>query len=200
MVNDTKKRILESALKLFSEKGYEGTNIRELSASLGLSKAAFYKHYKSKEELWNSIIWEMNSYYAEHFGSAEHPPAIPASTDELFRLSMKMIDFTVHDEMIVMTRKIMLAEQFHNEHVRRLATERFNSGLESLFAVIFGGMIENGSVKAYDPEMLAFCFTAPISSLVLLCDREPEKRPDIMLKIEAFIKHFVNIYGAENEK
>ena len=36
MANDTKERILAAALELFSKNGYAGTNIRELSASLGL--------------------------------------------------------------------------------------------------------------------------------------------------------------------
>ena len=39
MANDTKDRILEAALEMFSQNGYAGTNIRELSASLGLVKS-----------------------------------------------------------------------------------------------------------------------------------------------------------------
>ena len=48
MANDTKERILEAALEMFSQNGYAGTNIRELSASLGLVKSGVYKHYESK--------------------------------------------------------------------------------------------------------------------------------------------------------
>ena len=39
MANDTKERILAAALEMFSKNGYAGTNIRELSASLGLVKS-----------------------------------------------------------------------------------------------------------------------------------------------------------------
>ena len=49
MANDTKERILDVALKMFSQNGYAGTNIRELSAYLGLVKSGIYKHYESKE-------------------------------------------------------------------------------------------------------------------------------------------------------
>ena len=51
MAKDTKERILAAALEIFSQKGYEGTNIRELSASLGLVKSGIYKHYESKEAI-----------------------------------------------------------------------------------------------------------------------------------------------------
>jgi len=43
--------------------------------------------------------------------------------------------------------------------------------------------------------MLALAFTAPITSLIHYCDREPEKEPEIMRQIEAFVKHFIKIYG-----
>ena len=46
MAKDTKERILTAALEMFSQKGYEGTNIRELAASLGLVKSGIYKHFE----------------------------------------------------------------------------------------------------------------------------------------------------------
>ena len=56
MAKDTKERILAAALDMFSQNGYAGTNIRELTASLGLVKSGLYKHFKSKEEIWNSLL------------------------------------------------------------------------------------------------------------------------------------------------
>ena len=57
MANDTKERIPAAALELFSKNGYAGTKIRELSASLGLVKTGVYKHYESKEAIWNSSVF-----------------------------------------------------------------------------------------------------------------------------------------------
>ena len=48
MAKDTKERILAAALDMFSQNGYAGTNIRELTASLGLVKSSMYKHFESK--------------------------------------------------------------------------------------------------------------------------------------------------------
>ena len=194
MSKDTKSRILETALKMFSEKGYEGTNIRELSAALGLSKAAFYKHYESKEEIWNTVMQEMTDYYNEKFGSLKNMPEIPKSTAELKALTMGMLNFTINDEKVIITRKILLTQQFRDESVCKLATEHFNTGLESIFTVIFKGMMENGSLKKCDPAMLAFAYTAPVSSLIHLCDREPEKKTEVIKKAEEFIDHFSKIY------
>ena len=49
MANDTKERILAAALEMFSQKGYAGTNIRELTASLGLVKSGGYKNFERKD-------------------------------------------------------------------------------------------------------------------------------------------------------
>lgn len=195
MTSDTKERILMTALRMFSEKGYEGTNLRELLAELGFTKAAFYKHYESKEELWNAVINEMIMYYEEHFGSIKNMPPVPESTDELKKLTLKMLDFTMYDEKIIMIRKILLIEQFRDEHVRELATEHFNTGLESMFTIIFKGMMKNGLLKKDDPAMLAFAYTAPISSLIQMCDREPERSKAIIRKIKTYIEHFISVYG-----
>ena len=66
MAKDTKERILMTALELFSQHGYEGTNIRELTASLGLVKSAMYRHFESKEEIWDALLDQMVAYYEIH--------------------------------------------------------------------------------------------------------------------------------------
>ena len=197
MAKGTRDKLLEAALELFSQNGYAGTNIRELSASLGLGKSSLYRHFESKDEIWNAMIDEMERYYNEHFGSAQNPPAIPESADALRTLTLRMLDFTIHDEKVIMTRKLLLTEQFRDERIRSLATKHFIEGLEALFMNIFAGMMENGSLKRGDPAMLAFVYTAPISTLVQLCDREPQRRGEAMEKIEAFIEHFVEVYGGK---
>ena len=69
MAKDTKERILETALEMFSQNGYNGTNIRELTAALGLVKSSIYKHFEDKEAIWNTLLDRMIAYYDEHFGS-----------------------------------------------------------------------------------------------------------------------------------
>ena len=57
---NTKEKILEEALKLFAQSGYMGTSMNDIASKLGVTKAALYKHYKSKQEILDSIIEKMN--------------------------------------------------------------------------------------------------------------------------------------------
>lgn len=56
-------------------------------------------------------------------------------------------------------------------------------------------MMKNGSIKKADPQLLAFSYSAPITALVHLCDREPEKEPEAMEKLRRFVKQFIETRG-----
>ena len=194
MAKDTKEKILDAALEMFSRNGYAGTNIRELAGSLGMGKSSMYRHFESKEELWNTLLDTLIVYYEARFGSPEHLPPVPDSPEELTILTMRMVHFTVHDEKVVKTRKLLTIEQFRDDRARELATKYFLTGLTEMFTQLFAGMMEKGILRQDDPAMLAFAYTAPISALIHLCDRQPEKTEEAMTQIEAFSRHFIKTY------
>ena len=200
MAKDTKERILATALDMFSQNGYAGTNIRELTASLGLVKSSMYRHFKSKEEIWNTLLDEMIAYYDERFGSPEHLPPVPQALEELVAMTMRMVNLTVHDEKIVKTRKLLMIEQFRDDRARDLATKHFLTGLRDMFTPVFQGMMDKGLIRKDDPAMLAFAYTAPISALIHLCDREPDRTEEAIQQIEVFSRHFVKVYGEEGQQ
>ena len=188
MAKDTKERILMAALEMFSQKGYDGTNIRELTASLGLVKSSMYRHFKSKEEIWNCLLDEMIAYYGAHFGSSDNLPPVPDSLEELVAMTVKMTDFTIHDEKIVMTRKVLTIEQFRDERVRDLATKHFLTGLKDMFTVIFTGMMDH-----FCGRRIRRCWPLPIrlpslpSSAGATGNRTRRRKPEQRLKRSAGI-------------
>lgn len=199
MGNSTKEKILDAALVSFAENGYKGTNLRDLAAGMGLSKSALYKHYTGKEEIWNAVIDRMEAYYTERFGSPEKLPPVPKSCEELVRVTMRMLDFTLHDKKVILTRRLLLTEQFRDERARHFATLHFLTGTEGIFTKFFSGMMASGVLKEDDPELLAFAYTAPITALIHYCDREPEKEPEILCQLEAFVRHFLAQYATKQE-
>ena len=192
MAKGTKEKILDEALRQFSQKGYDGTNIRELTASLGLVKSSMYKHFGSKEDIWNALLDEMIAYYNEHFGSAENLPPVPDSLDGLVSMTMQMVNFTIHDERVVMTRKLLTIEQFRDERFSRNATKYQYDNINGMFTGIFADLIKKGMVEAHDPEQLALMYYSPVSVMIQICDREPERIDECMKKIEDNIDLFID--------
>ena len=70
---NTKEKILEEALKLFAQSGYMGTSMNDIASKLGVTKAALYKHYKSKQEILDSIIEKMKELDIERAKQYEMP-------------------------------------------------------------------------------------------------------------------------------
>jgi AcrR family transcriptional regulator len=59
---DTRSRLCQLALELFAEQGYEKTSLREIAERLGVTKAALYYYFKSKEDIVRSLV---EDYFAE---------------------------------------------------------------------------------------------------------------------------------------
>lgn len=194
MENTTKEKILDVALVKFAENGYKGTNLRELATELGLCKSALYKHYKSKEDIWNAVIDQMEAYYTLRFGSPEKLPPAPQSCEELYATTMKMLNFTMHDKRVILTRRLLLTEQFHDDRACKLATVHFLTSTKDIYKAMFTEMMKNGVLKKDDPEVLAMIYTAPITALIHYCDREPEKEQEIMQQIDQLVRHFIAVY------
>lgn len=184
------EEIIKTALSIFSIKGYEGTLLRDISAALGITKPALYKHFESKEALWNAMIDYVEQYYAEHtqmFAEIQ----IPADWEEFRTLSMRRILFTLHDETVKNMRKLINIEQYRDSRMTKLATKYFITNMEEHFAVIFAGMQEKDLLKTEDTALLAFRYTAPVTVMIHCVDREPDREAEILQKIEAHIHAFV---------
>lgn len=195
MAKTTKERILDAALEIFAENGYAGTNMRDLAQSVGLTKSALYKRFQSKEDIWNSLLDEVQIHYSQGFGSAAASLEELESCEELEGVALALFDFTVHDRMIILARKILLTEQFRNERARELAGKYFLGKMEQVFEGVFGAMMDKGLMKRVDPSILAFSFVTPIGALVQLCDREPEHVDWAFDRLRAFLAQFLGEYG-----
>ena len=112
-------------------------------------------------------------------------------------MTMQMMNLTILDEQSVKMRKVLTLQQYRDERARDLATKHFLVGLTEMFTCIFSGMMAKCLLKKDDPAMLAFAYTTPISALIHLCDREPEKTEDAIRKIETFSRHFIATYSRQ---
>ncbi|MFI6446312.1 TetR/AcrR family transcriptional regulator [Kitasatospora sp. NPDC050543] len=83
--SDTRARILTVALELFSEQGYEQTSLREIADRLGVTKAALYYHFKTKDDIVHGIVQSMAAPIDEAIAWGEHRPWSPDLRDELVR-------------------------------------------------------------------------------------------------------------------
>jgi AcrR family transcriptional regulator len=82
---DTRVKIRSVALDLFAEQGYEKTSLREIAERLGVTKAALYYHFKSKEDIVVSLFDDLLSEVDELIAWVQEQPPVPETRRELLR-------------------------------------------------------------------------------------------------------------------
>ncbi len=81
---DTRERILDVALDLFIEKGYDKTSLREIAEGLGFTKAALYYHFPSKQDILMALHYRSHSLLADSMASLKELDSDPAAWADIF--------------------------------------------------------------------------------------------------------------------
>ena len=81
----TREQIRALALELFAERGYDATSLREIAERLGITKAAVYYHFKTKEEILASLVDDYLIEVDELVSWAQHQPATAATREQVLR-------------------------------------------------------------------------------------------------------------------
>ena len=111
-MTDTKQRILQEALKLFSQSGYKGTSMNDIASQLNVTKAALYRHYKSKQEILDSIVKKMNELDRERAQEYDMPDGTLEDVvhETLFSFASKSPDEFVSKKMTIYLYPAALSE------------------------------------------------------------------------------------------
>lgn len=104
---DTRNNILETTGRLFAKRGYFGISMQDIADELGISKAALYYHFKSKDELaqvlMRNAVDELKIELREAVGKTRVP------TNALFNLVKAFLDFRIRHPEINLLRSLGLS-------------------------------------------------------------------------------------------
>ena len=90
LASDPRARLLETAVRLFREQGYNATGINQLIAESGIAKASFYHHFPAKEDLFIAVLEHLHeAWLSELEGALAIQPTPSEKIRELFRLQRR---------------------------------------------------------------------------------------------------------------
>ena len=151
----TKERILEEALRLFAKNGYLGTSMNDIARQLGVTKAALYKHYTSKQEILDSIVNRMDSLDYERGKKYEMPQGDSetvirgyreADIDKIKQITKVQFLHWTEEEFSNCFRKMLMLEQYRDETMAALFQKYLVSGPVSCMETIFKGLTGKCSI------------------------------------------------------
>ncbi len=206
---NTKKRILDAALTLFAEKGYGNVYVGEIAEAVGIKAPSLYKHYKSKQDIFNAILEEMKENYEtqarilgmngeDAFADTDFFENI--SEDGLVKAGLHLFSYFLHDKYVSRFRKMLTIEQFHASELTKLFTKQYVEGPLAYQTMLFQMLCGRGSLRKEEPEVMALQFYAPIYLLLTMCDREPAREEEAMAYLERHIRQFQRIYQSAKEE
>ena len=188
---NTRERMIKAALDLFSVKGYDGTSVDEIAESIGVKGPNLYAYFKGKEALLQAVFDWADEEYSKGMGLGKNAGEKVRTGKDLKEYALDLIAFTLHNENSVRMRKLLTIEQYRNEMIADRATRHLISNIKSLFTMLFKRMMEEGTMVKCNPEIAALEFMAPVSLLIQLCDRSPDKEGEVMATIEEHIDVFL---------
>ena len=134
---NTREEILDVALSLFSTKGYDATSLSDISAMLGVSKAALFKHFDSKEEILFSVMKMMDEEDRNRARDINVPEDRKSESEEDYRYinkddfisyALSQFEYWTENKRASEYRKFLSLERLRREELRVKWEENFVSG------------------------------------------------------------------------
>ncbi len=201
-MSDTKEQILLTALRLFAADGFEAVSVSDIAGSLGITKGALYRHYRSKRDIFDSILARMEQRDTEQARAYALPEALPsesadacqtASLEQILAFSQTMFRYWTQDSLAASFRRMLTLEQYRSEEMSRLYQQYLSSGPVGYLKDLFD------SLGMADPQEKAADFYAPMFLLYSVYDGAKDKE-QISALLDTLLEEKSRQLAEEREK
>lgn len=203
----TKQKILNEALTLFAEKGYSAVYVGEIADAVGIKTPSLYKHYKSKQDIFNSCV----EVFAERMENIRNNMQLPGSKtasfsyetiaeEHLIEVLNALFMFYLQDNVAAKFRKMLMIERYHNPEINRLFEDFFIIRAIDHEKEIFSKLIDAKVIKGENPHIIALRFYTPIFYLLQKYDMRPNEIEEAKHELTLVVQEFCKTYkGTRND-
>ena len=179
---NTKEKIFDVSIDLFSQYGYDGVSIRQIAKEVGIKESSIYNHYQSKESILESILtYYINEMIKEEAPVMQSRENLDMDFDEFYEEGRDRFISKLSEEKMMKITRIFLVESYHNEKIKNFVKEAIIGYAIKGWEELFDLMKEKNFIrKDADIKQLAEAFY--YYGLFLLYE------------------HFIINYGEDDEK
>ena len=198
----TKQRIVSEAVKLFSKDGYEAVTVEQIATAVGIKAPSLYKHYKSKKEIFESILERMNQSDYERAKEYEMPEGtLNEMADKYAQTPLEKIKtyseaqfrHWTEDEFSAAFRRMLIIEQFRSNDMSKLYQQYLGAGPTEYMADLFAEMTDDDSIGM----QLALEFYSPMFLLYSMYDASDDESEKT--KITDMLRRHIDRFAAKLE-
>ena len=206
---DTKQKILDKALELFSTQGYDSVSVGEIAKAVGIKAPSLYNHFPSKQAIFDAIMEATAAKYEAdtdqiniHVQNAAQdiPGFTEITADALFEKVRQIFEYSLHNETISRFRRMMTIEQFRSPKLAALYSRRYVERVLAYHAGIFRALTAAGEITAEDPDTLAMLYVSPVLTLIGICDSQPERESECLAMLQSHVQLFFRMVHGSNSQ
>jgi TetR/AcrR family transcriptional repressor of mexJK operon len=196
---ERERRLLDAALKIFSEKGFVGASMDDIAAEAGLTKPTLYQYFSSKDELFTAMMTQERDHMLESF---EYPSA-SGMVAELYAFSWHYADIALRPDMLNLARLIISEAQRLPDIGRAYQASGPDRVLAGMMAYL-GRQRDAGRLVFDDAELAAedlwgLVLSAPRNKVLHVPDAMPD-RATLERYIRNGLRVFVRAYSTRPDE
>lgn len=187
---ETRKKLIETARKAFSENGYKGASIRNISKSINVSESLLYHYFPNgKRELFAEVMMEELAAFRREIPNDEASKQFDALTvqDALECMLSQLMDF-VKEHIDIL--RIIILEKEVREFLHAEDMCRFMDEVDSFFEKFLQNRIDKGEIGIVDTQTASLMLKGFLLNSVLFCilgvdvsdEISAEKRKEVILR------------------
>lgn len=196
---NTKHRALDTALELFSQRGYYGVSMADIAEALGIKSPSLYKYFKGKDDLYAALTAQLEEHYDTLWDAVKRRQAqlerdlTGVLTLELLEQeTMAWLQSEMEDPRAIAFRRLLTLNQGRSPTP---ATHWLWIQPMVRYEDFFAALVDREVLRRGEPRVMAMEYLAPLLQLLTLGDRVPDQRAAYLEEARAHIRQFHRIFA-----
>lgn len=207
MKTQTKDKIFDTALDLFSKKGYDSVSVRTIASEVGIKESSIYNHYSSKKDILMSIL----NYFEEYFkgkplDDENIRKLLEENPEEFYHQGSEMFKQQIFEEKILKIMKLIFVQMYQIDEVKEFFLREILGGSTDFWSDVFEILIQKNVIGSdCNPNKLAemyFGFSMfKLWEIFLKYDDFPKAEIEIMFdEVEEYHKFLLDSVRADKNE
>lgn len=207
MKTQTKDKIFDTALDLFSKKGYDSVSVRTIASEVGIKESSIYNHYSSKKDILMSIL----NYFEEYFkgnplDDENIRKLLEENPEEFYHQGSEMFKQQIFEEKILKIMKLIFVQMYQIDEVKEFFLREILGGSIDFWSDVFEILIQKNVIGSdCNPNKLAemyFGFSMfKLWEIFLKYDDFPKSEIEIMFdEVEEYHKFLLDSVRADKDE
>lgn len=207
MKTQTKDKIFDMDLDLFSKKGYDSVSVRTIASEVGIKESSIYNHYSSKKDILMSIL----NYFEEYFkgnplDDENIRKLLEENPEEFYHQGSEMFKQQIFEEKILKIMKLIFVQMYQIDEVKEFFLREILGGSTDFWSDVFEILIQKNVIGSdCNPNKLAemyFGFSMfKLWEIFLKYDDFPKAEIEIMFdEVEEYHKFLLDSVRADKNE